>query len=139
MSSTPISKLPVHHPNLQISGDSQEDDPEVQAVLQEVQQRQPTPTAVQTQMYAIPSPPQMMMAAPRVTVATESTNPWVQQDMAKKAVIAAVLAALLFHPKTLTLLYERVSFLQKFESYDLWIRMALLAVVLYVLMIKLKL
>ena len=141
MSSTPISKLPVNHPNLQISGDSQEDDPEVQAVLQEVQQRQPAPPMVQTQMYAVPPPQQMMMApSPRVPpMVVESSNPWVQPEMAKKAVIAAVLAAMLFHPKTLAMLYERIAFLQKFESYDVWIRMALLAVVLYLLMIKLKL
>lgn len=139
MSSTPISKLPVHHPNLQISGDSQEDDPEVQAVLQEVQQAHQPPPMVQTQMYQLPprmsSPPQM---AP-TQVNPSNTSSWFQHDLAKKAIFAAILAGILFHPKSLTLLYEKVPMLNRFESYDLFIRIALLAVVLYGLMWKLHL
>ncbi len=52
--STPISKIPVNQ-NVPIQVESHEDDPEVQAVLQEVQQ--PT-LPVKVQAYA--PPPQMM-------------------------------------------------------------------------------
>lgn len=135
MSSTPISKLPVHHPNLQISGDSQEDDPEVQAVLQEVQQAH-QPPMVQTQMYAMPPP---RMPTQQIAPVQMDKPSWFQHDLAKKAVFAAVLAGILFHPKTLVILYEKIPMLNRFESYDLFIRIALLAVVLYGLMWKLHL
>lgn len=137
MSSTPISKLPVHHPNLQISGDSQEDDPEVQAVLQEVQQAHQPPPMVQTQMYQLP--PRMPSPHMPPTIVQPNTSSWFQHDLAKKAVFAAILAGILFHPKALTVLYEKVPMLNRFESYDLFIRIALLAVVLYGLMWKLHL
>lgn len=54
---------------------------------------------------------------------------------AQYAVMCAIIAGVLFYPKTLALLYEKVPVL---ESYDIFIRCILLAIVLYVLFMKLE-
>ena len=147
MSSTPISKLPINHPNLQISGESHEDDPEVQAVLQEVNEQQ---KHIQAQPVYRPAPPSYNQAQQHQSLhhhqnqlasvsGSLEQSQWLNTEFAKRAFIAAVIAGIMFHPKTLTLVYEKVPMLSKFESYDLFIRIALLAVVLYILMWKLNL
>jgi|APGre2960657423_1045063.scaffolds.fasta_scaffold27378_3 hypothetical protein len=142
MSSTPISKLPINNPNLQITGDSQEDDPEVQAVLQEVNEQQ---QHHQAQPVYRPAPPAYRQPQAPVNykapahIESMEQSQWLNSELAKKAIIAAIIAGIMFYPKTLTLLYEKVPMISKFESYDLFIRIALLAVVLYVLMWKLNL
>lgn len=135
--STPISKIPLNQ-NIPIQAESHEDDPEVQAVLQEVQQ--PT-LPVKVQAYAPPSMvinPQQMYHSPSLPI-QDTTSSFIQTDIAKRAIAAAIIATIIFYPQTLQMLYEKVPVLGKFSSYDSVIRTALLAVVLYVLMWKLNL
>ena len=136
--STPISKIPVNQ-NVPIQAESHEDDPEVQAVLQEVQQ--PT-LPVKVQAYAPPpqmmSPHQIYQAAPFMPPHHNDTLPFIQTDIAKRAIAAAIIATIIFYPQTLQMVYDKVPALGKFSSYDSVIRTVLLAVVLYILMWKLN-
>lgn len=135
--STPISKIPVNQ-NVPIQAESQEDDPEVQAILQEVQQPK---LPVNVQAY---SPPPMMNSQQMYQIShslpvKEDTSSFIQTDIAKRALAAAIIATIIFYPQTLQMLYEKVPVLGKFSSYDSVIRTALLALVLYLLMWKLDL
>jgi len=138
--STPISKIPVNK-NIPIQVESDEDDPEVQAVLQEVQQ--PT-LPVKIQAYS-PSQPQMTAAVSEQMYYEPSmeetlmSDSYFQSDIAKRAIIAALIATLIFYPQTLQMVYDKIPMLGRFSSYDSIIRTALLALVLYILMWKLDL
>lgn len=140
---TPVGHLPV--PNNPTPGGAEED-PTVTDVLREMEQE----VAAATQRAAPPprpSPPPMMlppmqMQAPtRMIVSERDDTAWegMWNPVAlQRAGIAAAIALLLFYPATLQLLFDKVPALARFASYDIWIRTALLAVVLYVLMWKLQ-
>lgn len=135
--STPISNIPVQSAPQQPI----EEDPEVNAILQEMQQSAPQPAVVQQHAvppmrYAAPMPMQhMQQAMPMVQVASTS-RPLFHSETAQRAVYAALIAYVLFYPKTLEMVYAKFSFLEKFQSYDMVIRFMLLAVILYALMWK---
>lgn len=131
--STPITNIPV-----QSSQPPIEEDPEVNAILQEMQQSAPQPAVVQQHAvapmrYAAPIQPHMH-ASP--TMVSTPSKPYFHSETAQRAVYAALIAYVLFYPKTLEMVYARFSFLEKFQSYDMVIRFMLLAIVLYALMWK---
>lgn len=132
--STPIMNIPV-----QSSQPPIEEDPEVNAILQEMQQSAPQPAVIQQHAvapmrYAAPVQQQPYMHAP--TMVSTPSKPYFHSETAQRAVYAALIAYVLFYPKTLEMIYTRFSFLEKFQSYDMVIRFMLLAVVLYALMWK---
>lgn len=138
--STPISKIPINQ-NVPINTESHEDDPEVQAVLMEVQQ--PTlPVKIQT--YTPPPPHQSMVMQHAMyhqqplMSNNEGMTSFIQTDIAKRALAAAIIATIIFYPQTLQMVYDKVPALGKFSSYDFVIRTVLLAIVLYLLMWKLN-
>jgi len=149
--STPISKIQVN-PNLPITGESHEDDPEVMAVLQEVAQEpryvKPAQMQMQMPMQAPPQAPShshygngaMVGAAAGAGASAGALGDasWLHTDVAKRAVIAAIIAGVMFYPATFQILYDKIPALAKVASYDVFIRVAFLAVVLYILMWKLN-
>ena len=62
-----------------------------------------------------------------------------QMDLAKRALFAAVLAALLFHPILEEMLERRIPILSTSDLYMTLARVFLLAVIFYALMVKLDL
>lgn len=136
--STPISNIPVTA-NVQVADETHEDDPEVQAILNEVQVPKMLPTGSKPMMPTAPSASPMIMQhmnGPPPMVETKSS--WIHMDYGKRALVAAVVAAFLFYPRTFQMIYEKVPVLGKFASYDMLIRTALLAMVLYVFMLKVQ-
>ena len=134
--STPISNIPVTA-NVQVADETHEDDPEVQAILNEVQIPKMLPTGSKPMMSQVPvASPMMYMNGPPPMVETKSS--WIHMDYGKRALVAAVVAAFLFYPRTFQMIYEKVPVLGKFASYDMMIRTALLAMVLYVFMLKVQ-
>ena len=132
--STPIKNIPVTA-NVQVSDETHEDDPEVQAILNEVQTPRMPSVAPKQMMPTVPSTPQMMyMNGPPPMI--EDKPSWIHMEYGKKALIAAIVAAFLFYPRTLQMIYEKVPVVAKFSSYDTIIRTALLAIVLYLFMLK---
>lgn len=136
--STPISKLAVPT-NVPIQVESQDEDPDVQAVLQEVQKPAfislPPPSIASQPVYQQP-----VYHQPNVQIYTQSSSPlsWIQKDIAKRAMLAAIIASVFFYPKTFELIYQKVPVLSKVNAFEWYIRILLLAVVLYILMWKLN-
>lgn len=134
MSSTPINKIPAQPTQ-------EAEDPEVLAILKEMQQSEPQTTSqVQhtpppMQYYAPPPAPPMKHQQPVPAVVTTEAKPFFQIDLAQKAAAAAVIAFILFYPKTLAYVYEK---LPQVVAYDPLLRTALLAIVLYLVMWKLN-
>jgi len=147
--STPISKIQVN-PNLPITGESHEDDPEVMAVLQEVAQEpryvKPAQMPMPMHMQAPPQAPShshygngaMVGAGAGASAGALGDASWLHTDVAKRAVIAAIIAGVMFYPATFQILYDKIPALAKVASYDVFIRVAFLALVLYILMWKLN-
>lgn len=129
MSSTPISKIPAQPTQ-------EAEDPEVLAILKEMQQAEPTPQMNPAMTIPTMAPPPMMMQRPsNNVVAVNLPKPYFQMDLLQKAAIAAVIAFVLFYPKTLAMVYEK---LPQLEAFDSFLRTFLLAVVLYLVMWKLN-
>lgn len=133
--STPIANIPVTA-NVQVKEETHEDDPEVQAILNEVQApKMGSPSVVPP---VARSNYQGMVYANAPPVVIENKPSWIHMEYGKRALVAAVVAAFLFYPQTFQMIYEKVPSLSKFASYDMLIRTALLAIVLYVFMLKLN-
>ena len=129
MSSTPISKIPAQ-------ATQEAEDPEVLAILKEMQQPEPTPQVNPAMTIPAMAPPPMMMQRPsNNVVAVNQPKPYFQMDLLQRAAIAAVIAFVLFYPKTLAMVYEK---LPQLEAFDPFLRTFLLALVLYLLMWKLN-
>jgi hypothetical protein len=136
--STPISNIPVTA-NVQVSDETHEDDPEVQAILNEVQVPQTTTHVSRPIMsHVSATAPMMHMPINGPPPMVEAKSSWIDMEYGKRALVAAIVAAFLFYPRTFQMIYEKVPALGKFASYDMLIRTALLAMVLYLFMLKLR-
>lgn len=140
--STPIQQLPqgAQPP----SNAKLDEDPAVTDVIKEMQLEfahppvtsgtpHPTPVPVPTSH----TPPPYMMATSVIPVPPAKEG-WLHTDHAKRAAMVAVVAFLMLYPCDLSSLYQKVPGVARFASYDRFIRVALLAVVLYVLFWKLN-
>lgn len=67
----------------------------------------------------------------------EPTREWIDMSKLQTAVVASIIAVLLLIPN-ISFIYERVQRLAPFQSYELFIRVGLLALVLYIAMVKLN-
>jgi len=90
----------------------------------------PQPTQVQYGNQQMP-----MLLPPYMK---EPSNPWVDTSKLQTAVVASIIAVVLLIPNV-SFIYEKFEKLASIRSYELFIRIALLALVLYVAMIKLNL
>lgn len=141
MASTPISKIPAQ-PTQDVEESDDDDDPEVLSILKEMSESErpaPPPPPPRQQPYKQPPPPKAYPPPSANVVQHNLPKSYIQQDLLQKAVIASIIAAVLFYPKTLDILYSKFPIMEKFQSFDSIIRVVLLALVLYVLMWKLNL
>jgi hypothetical protein len=81
-------------------------------------------------MYYPPQPQARALPAP-----VPESKSFLQIDLLQKAAIAAVIAFVLFYPKTLAMVYEK---LPQLTAFDPFLRTFLLALVLYLVMWKLN-
>lgn len=135
--STPINQLP---PGATSSSSPNDDDPSVTDVIKEMEKEFKIAAPVQH----IPAPvhvptPSPMYVAPLTTpvMKEKSSNKWFHEKSAKRAVIVAVIALVLFYPQDLSAIYNKNPIMSKFASYDRLIRAAFFALVLYILFWKL--
>ena len=135
--STPITNIPVTA-NVQVSEETHEDDPEVQAILNEVQTPKMMPATSRPMVSNSPSASPIMQHMNVPPPIVENKPSWIHMEYGKRALVAAVVAAFLFYPRTFQMIYEKVPALGKFSSYDTLIRTALLAIVLYLFMLKVQ-
>lgn len=130
--STPVNQLPNNKP----SSTAIPDDPDVFNVLQEMEQEVKTATKAM-QPSPIPVAPTMVSAFPPAAVQTRKTpgNKWIDFDIMKRAGIIAVIALVVFYPKTLESIYA-VPQLALLEKFDIVVRAIILAVIIYVATIQ---
>lgn len=134
--STPINQLPANKPTTATIPD----DPEVLNVLDEMEKEVKSAAKVNSAPMMMPPPPASMMMPPHqhphIQIKRVSGNKWVNKEVMQRAGIVAVLAAILFYPKTLQTLYSTVPKLAFLEKFDVVVRAALLAVVVYLVSIQ---
>jgi hypothetical protein len=140
--STPVAELPTN----KASSTGIPDDPEVLNVLQEMEQEVHVATKANAVSMPHPPPPpqpmmQMAMHIPQQPVqiqykTVQPANKWINKDAMQHAGLIAIAALLVFHPSTLGFLYSSVPKLAFLESYDLFVRGAVLAVLVYVIIIQ---
>lgn len=146
--STPIQQIPPQAPAAGSAG--AEEDPVVRDVLREMDAEiatatravapQPPPQAgpripVPAPGYAMRLPPGFRPGPPPApwTGPHQLYNPIAMQ----RAAIAAIIAGLIFYPATLEFVFEKIPALSPLASYETIVRVALLALVLYLVMWKL--
>jgi hypothetical protein len=134
--STPISKIPDKE--LSSNSESHEDDPEVREILE--QAKNPVPV-----VHVVPQPD---MSQPPVQqyysqpVANQSplvmgeTNNIIDNDRAKKVLLYTIISMVVFYPKTLDIIYDKFPNLSQVATYDFFVRLVLLFVILYMLIWK---
>lgn len=134
--STPVHQLPAQ-PTSNATSAPPLDDPEVLSMLNEMEQEVQEATKQQQQHQPVRPPPMPMpmhavptASAPVVKKVT-SKGIW-QPELAQKAVLYAALALIVFYPATMKFIYDKLpKFESIFSSYDVFIRMLVLAVALY--------
>lgn len=144
MTSTPVSKIPAQTIH------EEEDDSEVISILKEMAESDNKSTVQSPPPnYQIPTPPPQInynpppaqapqRPPPPQIVNVKLPKPYIQQDLIQKAVIASIIAAILFYPKTLDIVYSKFPIMQKVAPFDPLIRVFLLTIILYLLMWKLN-
>lgn len=162
--STPINQLKnaANNGNMQLP--KLDDDPMVQDVInslvkevktqenikstpignyqpQPQQHQQPQPQQHAPQNYQ-QSPPQQPNQQYYQMMHKQQSNSlldsWISTDDAKTAVIIAVIALIMLYPTDTSSIYSKFEFLSTFHQYDIFIRTALLAVILYIIFRKFK-
>lgn len=133
--STPINQLPPGNPS---TPPVSEEDPVVTDVIKEMEKEF---KIAPTQHVPVPvhAPPPPMYTAPLTTpiIKEKPASKWFHEKSAKRAVIVAVIALVLFYPQDLSAIYNKAPVLSKFASYDRLLRAAFFALVLYILFWKL--
>lgn len=137
--STPISNIPIK----QNMVSNEEEDPEVLAILKEMQPEESKPSIVIPQN--IPSPRNNTQHKQPSNIEQFNNNQsseafdFFEHTIAKRAIYSAIIAYVLLHPNAMELLYQKIPMLEKVSSYEYLIRIGLLTVVLYVFMWKFNL
>lgn len=150
--STPIQQIPPQAPAAGSAG--AEEDPVVRDVLREMDAEIATATravAPQPPPQAGPKmpppgygpPPGYAMRLPPGFRPGPPPAPWTGPHQLynpiamQRAAIAAIIAGLIFYPATLEFVFEKIPALSPLASYETIVRVALLALVLYLVMWKL--
>jgi hypothetical protein len=134
--STPVQDLP------KVEGSTPPLDTSVVDVLEEMErevaaQVHPAPMPVQT-APVMPHAAAMPHVAMKPVYVMEEQDEWFNMPRMRTAVIATLLAMLLLLPR-FPGLYDRFTRLAFLEPYELYVRAAMLAIVLYLLMLRLDL
>lgn len=141
--STPVHQLPQTTATPSSTAPPM-DDPEVLSMLNEMETEVQEATKQQHAVRAPPMPQPMAHAhvTPPPAPVIKKTSPkgiW-NMEVAQKAAIYAVIAAILFYPSTMQFIYSKLpKFESIFSSYDVIIRTILLIVVIYFAMMYLPL
>lgn len=90
----------------------------------------------QPQQYA--QPQQQNIQYSRNFIQNNQYQEWINTPHAQRAILAAFIAAMIFYPFDSGAIYEKIPFFANAHQYDRLIRTLLLAVTLYVLLLKLN-
>ena len=144
--STPINKL---SPNLNGQNvPNLEEDPMVMGVIDEMEQevsyqqqsQQPSITSTNVASFKPPVQQQRQMQHVRNVNGGQKEEPllaW-NQDDAQSALLLAFVAFCVFYPCDTSAFYDKFDFTRNMKSHDLFVRLALLTVLVYFIIRKLK-
>lgn len=134
--STPISKIPDKE--LSSNSESHEDDPEVREILE--QAKHPDPVVHVVPQPDMPQPPVQQYYSQPVAnqspLVMDDTNNIIDNDRAKKVLLYTIISMVVFYPKTLDIIYDKFPNLSQVATYDFFVRLVLLFVILYLLIWK---
>jgi len=165
--STPVNQLPTNISNEVIQQQSSQlEDPTIADVISEMErevQTQPRPQLPpqiqqpphmqqqhvqhvfqqqyphqQNQQQYIQQFPQNFQQSRNFNVNNNQLSNWINTPHAQRAILAAFIAAMIFYPFDTGAIYEKIPFFTNAHQYDRIIRTLLLAVTLYVLLLKLN-
>ena len=134
--STPISKIPDKE--LSSNSESHEDDPEVREILEQAKHPDsvvhvvPQPDMSQPPVQQYYSQP----VANQSPLVMDDTNNIIDNDRAKKVLLYTIISMVVFYPKTLDIIYDKFPNLSQVATYDFFVRLVLLFVILYLLIWK---
>jgi len=132
--STPVQNLPAPQAGQPI------DDPTIRDVLKEMDAEVAAATAANRPhqpMHMMQMMPPQMMQQHQHPMMMSAPSQGFQSEIAKRALIAAAIATILFHPMITTMLENRLPILSSSDLYMAAARVILLAAVFYMLMWKL--
>jgi len=145
---TSIQSLPN---NTTVTTSLVDEDPMVKEVLDEMEQQMQRSQGPMHPGSQVPSGPypsstivmpirtaQPVYYQPQQYTLQQVSAPWWNVETAQRAALAAAIAFAIFHPSILASIYKTSTTAARFESYDSYIRTALLAVILYAIMWKLE-
>jgi hypothetical protein len=127
--STPISNIPIQSQPQSPT----EDDPEVLALLKELQ-----PPVASTMSTSPPPPPQPRMPVPHsasshynINEGFVSKKPYFQPEVMQKTLVFVILAFIIFYPQIFDSVYQKMPSLEGFRTYEVVGRALLLFVITY--------
>lgn len=127
--STPITNIPIDKEPAKI-----EEDPEVSAILKEMQPPPVThqvPHVVQAQQHV---PPQQVYKNQPAVVSIQK-RPYLDYDILYKVIYALAIAYVVFYPE-IGFVYSKFPILDKIKTYEFIIRVLLFGVIIYGIMWK---
>lgn len=129
--STPITNIPINPQPTKI-----EEDPEVTAMLKEMQPPpQVPPVQGQAQMAAVSPPLPPPVAYQQRAQVVVAKKPYLDYDILYKALYAVVIAYIIFYPE-IGFIYQKFPILDNFKTYEFISRAIVFGVVLYFIMWK---
>lgn len=132
--STPVHQLPAAPPT-KGPMPAPDEDPVVRDVLREMEQEVAAATRSQPPPRSPPAPP----AAAPAPWAPAAERGWWDADAGKRAALATAIAIVVFHPRTMQMILERIPAARALETYDGALRACLFAAVIYLLLTRLEL
>lgn len=151
--STPINKLPSQSNTQPIANapPTSEDDPFVTDVISEMENEFAVSNPPRAAHAAAPTPTPALGASsgyappfqhgpyptPSPTISSHAPSSYIDIAVAKRATICAVVALVLFYPFETGMIYEKLKFLAQLQPYERVVRALLLAILIYVLLLKL--
>ena len=133
--STPISNIPINQQPTKI-----EEDPEVTAILQDLQPPVQRNTGPQGPPQSVPQQKHVHFQDqhPNNYVIHEQfqQNRYIDFEVLKKSLIIAVIVYVIFYPELFNVLYEKFQILEHLKIHDFSVRAVVLVVVLYLLIWK---
>lgn len=133
--STPITNIPIDKEPTKI-----EEDPEVSAILKEMQQptvihQAPHVIQSQQQQQQQPQQQQQQVYKNQQAIVSIQKRPYLDYDILYKAIYALAIAYVVFYPE-IGFVYSKFPILDKIKTYEFIIRVLLFGVIIYGIMWK---
>lgn len=130
--SIPISTIPIQKPDKVL-----EEDPEVLALLNDMQSPLAKPTSAPPSTPVAPSPQYYNVhQPPYYQKPVLMQRPYFDMDVAQKALYFVAIAFIVFYPQILDGVYVKMPSLESYRSYEMIARGVVLFIIVYIILYK---